>query len=467
MYKALSFFLFFAFLLGFTEGVAQTLTTGLVAYYKFDGNLADSSGYRNHGVDSGGVRFGRDRFGNCKKAAYFDGIDDFVVCGTDTSLQIKDSVSISAWIYFEGSATSYNPRIVSYGANNPDNYFGYDFFTDDNSGANTNIRRLSLYFAGNTQFLSSRNLESQKWYYVAMTATRQKFAFYINDSLDLSYNFQGMSVRYDGARAMEIGRKSNGNHGVKANIPHDGIWKGYLDDIRIYNRILSLNEIRQLYNITEKPLISIAKIPTSFCKNVTAITLSATPTNGIFRIDNQPVIKLDPSVLPLGNHVLTYTLNDTNICTTSDTLRFSIDSVYRIKKDTIIGFNRPYRLPNGKIDTIRSDGSLEDTLRTISYCDSIFSLTWRLAVSKTPDNIGVTPNNDGYNDTFLVPETEQFEDCEVTIFSRNGQVHLKSKPYKNDWSGEGLPSGTYYFILRYDGGQQMRTGEITLFKQKN
>jgi len=75
---------------------------------------------------------------------------------------------------------------------------------------------------------------------------------------------------------------------------------------------------------------------------------------------------------------------------------------------------------------------------------------------------GMSPNNDGVNDTFLIQGIESNPDNELFIYNRWGvQVYYK-KGYDNSWGGvsEGritfgsdraLPVGTYYYMLKLKG----------------
>ncbi|MES2727715.1 MAG: hypothetical protein V4643_11475, partial [Bacteroidota bacterium] len=55
----------------------NTLTNGLIAYYKFDGNLADSSGNNNHGTNFGS-QFTTDKNNISSKAVNFNGTSAYI-----------------------------------------------------------------------------------------------------------------------------------------------------------------------------------------------------------------------------------------------------------------------------------------------------------------------------------------------------------------------------------------------------
>lgn len=60
-----------------------------------------------------------------------------------------------------------------------------------------------------------------------------------------------------------------------------------------------------------------------------------------------------------------------------------------------------------------------------------------------------TPNGDGLNEYFKVGALETYTGgAELYIYNRWGNQVYASKDYKNDWNGNGLNEGTYYYLLR-------------------
>jgi gliding motility-associated-like protein/uncharacterized repeat protein (TIGR01451 family) len=79
-----------------------------------------------------------------------------------------------------------------------------------------------------------------------------------------------------------------------------------------------------------------------------------------------------------------------------------------------------------------------------------------------------TPNEDGKNDSFVVPGIEKYEN-EITIINRWGGTVYYSKAYKNDWKGEGLNEGTYYYVIKVKnstGKWEVHNGYVTLLRAK-
>ena len=80
----------------------------------------------------------------------------------------------------------------------------------------------------------------------------------------------------------------------------------------------------------------------------------------------------------------------------------------------------------------------------------------------------ITPNGDGKNDVFWIDGLELKLNNNLYIFNRWGnEVFRSNGPYKNNWNGNGLNEGTYYYLLKIkekDGSERSTTGWITLIK---
>lgn len=63
-----------------------------------------------------------------------------------------------------------------------------------------------------------------------------------------------------------------------------------------------------------------------------------------------------------------------------------------------------------------------------------------------------TPNNDGFNDFWEIPELDSYGSCEVKVYNRWGKLVFSSTEYHNEWdgssNGDNLPSAAYYFIIK-------------------
>jgi gliding motility-associated-like protein len=63
-----------------------------------------------------------------------------------------------------------------------------------------------------------------------------------------------------------------------------------------------------------------------------------------------------------------------------------------------------------------------------------------------------TPNNDGFNDLWEIPDIGSYGKCEVRVYNRWGKLVFSSPDYHNEWDGTSdgvsLPSAAYYFIIK-------------------
>ena len=62
-----------------------------------------------------------------------------------------------------------------------------------------------------------------------------------------------------------------------------------------------------------------------------------------------------------------------------------------------------------------------------------------------------TPNADGMNDYWYIPELDEYGKVQATVYNRYGQVVYKSDSYKNDWDGtwNGNPLAVVSLLLYY------------------
>lgn len=76
----------------------------------------------------------------------------------------------------------------------------------------------------------------------------------------------------------------------------------------------------------------------------------------------------------------------------------------------------------------------------------------------------ITPNGDGKNDQFVIKGLDLYPGSQLEIFNRWGNQVYRSENYNNNWKGEGLSAGIYYYVLRINmaGGPQQYKGYIEL-----
>ena len=83
-----------------------------------------------------------------------------------------------------------------------------------------------------------------------------------------------------------------------------------------------------------------------------------------------------------------------------------------------------------------------------------------------------TPNDDGTNDVFEIPNIEQFPTNKITIFNQWGDIVFSTAQYHNidnNWKGETnggkrLPDGTYFYVVELGDGSEPISGPIMIHR---
>jgi hypothetical protein len=230
MYQRLNSLTYFLLVLAILHGdVAYgfdaNTDSSLVGWWKLDetsGTIAaDSSGKGNNGT----VRGARWISGKIDGALQFDGVDDYVNCGNSASLNITGQVTLAAWVKTNDSGNSqYNPYVSksdhSYALQQKDNnnlefciYDGYWYW---------------VWYPVDSSF-------NGIWHHLAGTYDGRNLKLYIDGQLVATSDHAGSIAST--AYSVEIGRNSELN---------DRLYSGVIDDVRIYNRVLSQTEIKKL-----------------------------------------------------------------------------------------------------------------------------------------------------------------------------------------------------------------------------
>lgn len=106
------------------------------------------------------------------------------------------------------------------------------------------------------------------------------------------------------------------------------------------------------------------------------------------------------------------------------------------------------------------------------YLEKIFTITIA-DVYETPGKLEcnnlLTPNGDGFNDTWVIKNLDLGKNNELFIYDRVGRMVYSKKNYQNDFNGtvggSNLAEGTYYYII--DLGPNQFKGFITLVRDKH
>lgn len=216
----------------------STINNGLVGYWPFNGNANDESGNGNDGTVNGATLI-TDRFGNSNKAYTFDGVNDFIDCGI-FSIVGKSSRSINFWYKENAPAPVAGYAAVSWGPPTQGDRFDVGF-NYKKPGCSVGAANSAITY----NFISSQN----NWnnYTIVLpnlsNPTVKDILVFQNGVL-----LQQTSENYNILTGINTASGYPLFFGKNSTLSAPGFINGDLDDIRIYNRALTQEEITWLAN---------------------------------------------------------------------------------------------------------------------------------------------------------------------------------------------------------------------------
>lgn len=78
----------------------------------------------------------------------------------------------------------------------------------------------------------------------------------------------------------------------------------------------------------------------------------------------------------------------------------------------------------------------------------------------------ITPNNDSDNDVWNIIDIDMYPDNQVMIMNNHGQILFEQTAYNNTWGGDGLPDGSYYYLVRINALDKIFKGVLTITSSK-
>ncbi len=208
---------------------AAAAEPNLVSWWKFDegsGTTAYDSAGTNHGAIYGAQWIASPIDG----ALSFDGVNDYVDCGNNESLQITGTeISLSAWVKWDSAD---NWSTIAMKASDESWRDGYGLYAHSDNTVNFYVTQWNVNVA------SKSFTADGLWHHVVGTYDGSNVRIYVDAG-------EGTPDSYTGSI-------SNANHSLEIG---RGIYNAYnfdglIDDVRIYDRALSAEEIWQLYRAT-------------------------------------------------------------------------------------------------------------------------------------------------------------------------------------------------------------------------
>jgi PKD repeat protein len=220
-------------------------SSGLVAAYSFEessgSTVNDASGKANHGTISGAIRTTSGRYG---RALQFDGVNDWVTIKDSSSLDLTTGMTLEAWVYPTalngGSDNGWRTVILKQQPNS----LVYALYAN----SDTSRPAAHVYTGADYGTAGGAQLRLNQWTHLASTYNGSIQRLYVNGSQVSSRSITG-NIRTS-TDVVRIGGNS--------------IWgeyyQGRIDEVRIYNRALTVAEILVDMNLPIKPAAGIASM---------------------------------------------------------------------------------------------------------------------------------------------------------------------------------------------------------------
>lgn len=226
----ISFVLILFFLLvisscGNEEPDIEPSVVGLVSYYTFENSAEDLIGL-NDGIENN-VEYLTDFTNSKNKTIGFNGVSSFVNLQSNFDFP---QMTINLWFLAKEFDSGFD---LIYTSDNPSRQYGLTSIAVKNDNGINN-----LYFNVSGQNITVE-IETDKWYNVTIVRNNKEFEYYLNDELVFSGVFLNYLTSPDGSESAILGC----NRTLLR-----GFLKGNIDDLRIYDRALSEEEVLVLVN---------------------------------------------------------------------------------------------------------------------------------------------------------------------------------------------------------------------------
>ena len=205
----------------------HTASYGLVAWWGFNSGkgstVYDDAGCGNYGVIHGASWTEDGKYGD---ALNFDGVTDYIDCGNDESLQVSD-FTVNMWL--NPSAFTETRRGIIQKTDYKHEFainLHSDGAVDFYWGDGTN-------HVGGWDFLPPSSIQFSNWQMLTLQREGSVCRGYVNGQLVKEKSFTISPAV--GTGSLTIGKT------------YAGYFKGVIDDVRVYNRALSDDEIEDLY----------------------------------------------------------------------------------------------------------------------------------------------------------------------------------------------------------------------------
>jgi len=212
-------------------------TTGLVAYYPFNGSAGDASSYGNHGTIHGG-NFVEDRLGHPASAYALNGVDAYMSVPGTRSLDTTFELSIAVWLYHEtqdDQSKWYSIVEKSDPERNGHSKYGMWLIRDLVALC---VQPVDLNLSHRC-VESDMALEPEQWHHLVGVSDGRVMRVYIDGQLAGEKDFGSRTSNSQSQFELFVGVDLYDASPEYAN--------GAIDELRLYKRALSEEEVMTLY----------------------------------------------------------------------------------------------------------------------------------------------------------------------------------------------------------------------------
>lgn len=219
------------------------------------------------------------------------------------------------------------------------------------------------------------------------------------------------------------------------------------------------------------------------------MALVGTPAGGIFSGNGVLGATFSPRRAGVGEHVLTYRLDDPATCTRGvATRRMAVSPVLvpRLPAELRVWAGTSAQLigqiadpgaqylwtPSVNLNgvtlanpTVTPTGDQEYQVQVVNRYGCRAEARVRVVVqARVWIADAFSPNGDGRNDVWELKGIEAYPQAEVRVFNRWGIAVFQSTGYQQPFDGRNLPPGTYAYTLRYAPGEPLLRGAVQLIR---
>jgi len=201
----------------------------------FDDNVIDFSGNNHNGTINGSVPFIPTIFG--KGASFSGNTSNYIDYGNPTDFNFGTGpFTLMVWVKF--NSVGINHIIIDKHNSSTSPYTGYVLYATTNNNFVFEVNDTSNY----ALVTSTTTFVANKWYFVSATRNGASGAIYINGLLDKQGTVQSGNTNY--SNDLICGKNYTAN-----NSPLNGI----IDEVAVFSRALSPQEIAQYYRWATSP----------------------------------------------------------------------------------------------------------------------------------------------------------------------------------------------------------------------